>query len=89
MTSIRLDAMLREFVPSRKVEMAAPNVAALLDGLEDRYPRLRFKIRDESGAVRQFVRVFVNGEEIHQLDGLKTRLGRSDTVDILHSIQGG
>jgi len=89
MASVRLDAMLREFVPTRKVDLDAGNVGALLESLEAKYPRLRFKLRDESGAVRQFVRVFVNGEEIHQLDGLKTPLGHQDTVDILHSIQGG
>ncbi len=89
MTAVRLDAMLREFVPVRKVDLDAPDVSALLDSLERKYPRLRFKLRDESGAVRKFVRVFVNGEEIHQLDGLATRLARQDTVDILHSIQGG
>jgi molybdopterin synthase sulfur carrier subunit len=89
MASVRLDAMLREFVPPRRVTMEARTVEALLDRLDSRFPRLKFKLRDESGAVRQFVRVFVNGEEIHQLDGLATRLGRDDTVDILHSIQGG
>jgi sulfur-carrier protein len=89
MASVRLDAMLREFAPQQKVTLPARDVAGLLDRLESRFPRLRFKLRDESGAVRQFVRVFVNGEEIHQLDGLATRLGRDDTVDILHSIQGG
>ncbi len=89
MTSVQLDAMLREFVPTRKLQVDAGDVSSLLDALEERFPRLRFKLRDENGAVRQFVRVFVNGEEIHQLDGLATRLGRSDTVDILHSIQGG
>jgi sulfur-carrier protein len=89
MASVRLDAMLKEYVPPRRVTLEATDVTTLLDGLESRYPRLRFKIRDETGAVRQFVRVFVNGEEIHQLDGLATRLHRDDTVDILHSIQGG
>jgi sulfur-carrier protein len=89
MASVHLDAMLREFVPRQRVALEAADVGALLDGLETQFPRLRFKLRDESGAVRRFVRVFVNGEEIHQLDGLATRLNRDDTVDILHSIQGG
>ena len=31
----------------------------------------------------------VNGEGIEALDGLSTRLAESDTVEILHSIQGG
>jgi molybdopterin synthase sulfur carrier subunit len=89
MASVELDAMMREFVPRRRLETDAQDVRGLLDELERRYPRLRFRLRDELGAVRKFVRVFVNGEEISALRGLDTPIAPSDRVDVLHSIQGG
>ena len=89
MASIQLDGMLREFLPKLKLTSDAADVGALLDDLESRYPRLRLKLRDETGTVRRFVKVYVNGEEIRGLAGLETRVGASDRVDILHSIQGG
>jgi molybdopterin converting factor small subunit len=89
MAEVELDGMLREFGAGRHLRTEADSVEALLSELETRYPRLRFRIRDETGALRRFVRVFVNGEDIAARGGLGTRLGRDDRVDILHSIQGG
>jgi len=89
MAQVRLDGMLREFVPRLSLDTSAGSVARLLDELEGDYPRLRRRLRDETGAMRPFVRVFVNGEDMRGLDGLKTRLKPKDQVDILHSIQGG
>ena len=89
LAQVRLDGMLREFVPRLSVETSARSVAGLLDELEGEFPRLRRRLRDETGAMRPFVRVFVNGEDMRGLDGLQTRLKSKDQVDILHSIQGG
>jgi molybdopterin converting factor small subunit len=89
MASVRLDGMLKEFVPRLKLSSDAVSVRMLLDDLERQYPRLRSKLRDESGRIRPYVRVFVNGEDAHELKGLDTPIGPADSVDVLHSIQGG
>ena len=89
MTEVRFDAVLREFKAPRKAELSAANVAALLDEVEARYPRLQRRLRDETGAVRRFVKIFVNGEAIDGSTALSMPLAPTDTVDILHSIQGG
>lgn len=89
MAAVRLDSMLREFVPRLTLSSEAGSVRGILSDLEVRFPRLRLRVRDEAGAVRRFVRIFVNGEDIRGLKGLETRVGPDDQVDILHSIQGG
>lgn len=89
MPQVKLDGMLRDFVTRLSVDAHATSVSGLLDELEGEFPRLRHRLRDEAGTMRQFVRVFVNGEDVRGLDGLQTRLGPKDQVDILHSIQGG
>ena len=89
MATVVLDPMLAEYVPKRRLTSSAPSVAELLGELEERYPALRFRIRDEHGSVRRFVRIFVNGRELGSLQGSATALGPGDTVDVLHSIQGG
>lgn len=89
MAEVRLDSMLSQFVPVRTVRSPARTVGALLDDLESRYPRLKHRLRDETEAVRPFVRIFVNGKEVRR-DGVRSRrLAPEDEVDILHSIQGG
>lgn len=89
MPTVLLDAMLREFTARRRWTVGAASLGELLDQLESAAPRLRFRIRDESGRVRPFIRIFVNGEAIDPGAPLGRSLAQSDTVDILHSIQGG
>jgi len=81
--------MLREFASTARFSSDAPDVGALLDDLERRYPRLKWKLRDESGAIRRYVNVFVDGENVTHGTGLGTPLAGARTVDILHSIAGG
>ena len=89
MVAIHLDGFLREFVRVRQVESTAPTVRGALEELERRYPRLGGKLRDEGGTIRRFVRVYLNGEDVHGLGGLDTPVRTEDRIDILHSIAGG
>lgn len=89
MPEVYLDAMLSQFVAQRRLRSPATSVEGLLDDLESRFPRLRNRLRDETRALRPFVKVFVNGEEIPHSDGAATPLEPRDEVEILHSIQGG
>jgi len=86
---VRLDGMLREFAPTSRLRSNAVTVGALLDELEGRFPRLRSKLRDETGALRRYVNVFVDGENVTTRSPLSTSLVGEHTVDILHSIAGG
>ncbi|MCI4361556.1 MAG: MoaD/ThiS family protein [Thermoplasmata archaeon] len=89
MASVRLDSMLREFLPRTRLSTDAVSVRSMIEDLERQYPRIRSKLRDETGRLRPYVRVFVNGEDVHELNGLDTPIGAADSVDVLHSIQGG
>jgi sulfur-carrier protein len=89
MAEVHLDAMLREFAPRPRYDSQAATVTELIDELERQWPRLRFKLRDETGQLRKFVRVFVDGEDVSRTPGLTTPLDGARTVDILHSIAGG
>ena len=89
MVEVRLDAMLREFGAPARTDVPAESVKAVLEGLERQYPRLKHRIRDETGTVRRYVRIFVNGEAIPEPAGLDVPLRAEDRVEILHSIQGG
>jgi len=89
MATVRLDGMLREFIDRRTVTTDALNVEGVLNQLEAEFPRLRRRLRDETLTVRPFVRIYVNGEDISTLQGVRTPLRAEDSVEILHSIQGG
>ncbi|HTT16106.1 MAG TPA: MoaD/ThiS family protein [Thermoplasmata archaeon] len=89
MAEVHLDAMLREFSSRRDFVSEAPTVGDLLDELERDAPRLRYKLRDETGALRRYVKIFVDGEDVSRAPDLRVSLSGVRTVDILHSIAGG
>jgi len=89
MLEVHLDSWLREFGPKGNEKLEADSVERLLDVLEQRYPHLRFKIRDETGHLRRYVRVFVDGDDVSETTGVGTSLKGARTIDILHSVAGG
>ncbi|MGA8664976.1 MAG: MoaD/ThiS family protein [Thermoplasmata archaeon] len=89
MLEVHLDGWLRQFGPKTKEKVEADSVEHLLDELESRYPGLRFKLRDENGRLRRYVRVFVDGGDVSGTTGVSTSLANATTVDIIHSIAGG
>ncbi len=86
---VRFDNWLREYGPRGPEKVEADSVARLLDVLEERHPRLRFKVRDETGKLRRYVRVFVDGSDVSGTTGVATSLAGAKTIDILHSVAGG
>ena len=72
-----------------KVEIDAGDVQELLDTLEARFEGLRGLIRDAGGQVHHHVNVYVNGEEIGNLQGPGTRLKDGDEVSIIPAMAGG
>lgn len=89
MASVRLAGMLQEFAPGSEHMVDAPDLSALLDRLEARFPKLRGKVRDQSGTLRRSVKVFVNGQELPRTWEIGAPLRAGDRVEIINSIQGG
>jgi molybdopterin synthase sulfur carrier subunit len=72
-----------------EVELEAGTVGQLVDGLEGAYGGMAEKLLDEGGAIRRYVNIFVNDEDIRFLDGKDTPLNDGDNVSIVPAIAGG
>ena len=72
-------------------ELAFPaaNLHAVLEELEQRYPKLHRSICDETGAVRRHINLFVNTNHMRDFDGLDTALEPGDVVTIMTAVSGG
>ena len=88
--NVKIPTPLRRFA-GEKSELAvdARDVAGALETLLGAYPSLRPQLLAESGAVRSFVNLFVNGEDVRFLDGQKTPVKDGDTLAIIPAIAGG
>ncbi len=90
---VRVPTALRQTVGGRSVLafdlVDGATVDALLDAVAAAHPALERRIRDEQGALRPHVNVFVGDEDVRSLDGSGTVLQPDDEVSIVAAISGG
>lgn len=61
----------------------------VLDAAVVTRPQLGARIRDETGALRRHVNVFVDGQDVRLAGGLDALVGPDAVVHILPSVAGG
>ena len=71
------------------IQLHAVTVSSAIDELESRFPAIRGRLRDESGAMRRFVNLYVNGEDVRFQHGLETALKAGDELSIVPAVAGG
>ena len=71
------------------VEPAGDTLADLLDALAAEHPMLARRIRDETGQVRRFVNVYVDGDDVRFEGGLQATVRDGAEVQVLPSVAGG
>ena len=67
----------------------APTLETAIAHVNGQYPGFRDRLLDETGDIRSFINVFVNGEDVRFLDGVATRLAAGDDVSIVPAAAGG
>lgn len=71
------------------LQPAGGTLADVLDRLAADHPLLGRRIRDETGAVRRFVNVYVDGDDVRFEGGLATTVRDGAVVQVLPSVAGG
>src|SRR5436189_4370932 len=88
--TIAIPTALRQFVDGQaKIEVEAANAGEALDQLAGLYAELRLHLFDDRNALRSFVNVYLNDEDIRHLSGPGTVLKDGDLLMIVPSIAGG
>ena len=64
-------------------------VGELLDAVTSGYAVIARRLRDETGALRRFVNVYVDGDEVRRLQGLETEVAPGQEVLVIQSVAGG
>jgi len=67
----------------------ATPLRVVLDAAVVTRPRLGARIRDETGALRRHVNVFIDGQDVRRLGGLDVLVRPDAVVHILPSVAGG
>ena len=91
-----MSATVRIPTPLRKVTNGADkasvdgnSIAEVIDSLENTFPGIKKRICEESGELRSFVNIFVNGEDIRFSDGINTSISSGDEISLVPAVAGG
>ena len=90
MATIRIPTPLRKLTEGKEeVAASGATVGEVISNLDQAYPGIKARICDDSGAVRKFVNIFANDEDIRFLQNLDTPVKDSDEISIVPAIAGG
>jgi MoaD family protein len=88
--TVRLPTLLRVHADgAATVDAEGATVGEVFGELTSRYPALADQLVDGDGALRKFVNVYRNDDDIRYLDQLDTKVVDGDTISILPAVAGG
>lgn len=88
--TVFIPTALRQFAGERaEIEVEASTVGDALDKVMSDSPELRKHLYSEGGALRNFVNVYVNDEDVRAAQKLETPVKDGDTISIIPAIAGG
>jgi len=88
--TIRIPTPLRKLTNEQDVVTGdGGTLIACIDSLDGQYPGLKERLLDETGELRRFVNIYVNGEDVRFAEGVNTALKAGDEVSIVPAVAGG
>lgn len=79
MTTVLIPTPLRRLTANQsRVEIAGDTVGQVITNLDGTYPGIGERLLDQNGAIKRFINVFVNNDEICTLQGADTPVVASD-----------
>jgi sulfur-carrier protein len=72
-----------------EVTVEGGDIREVISNLEAQFPGVKARLCDENGALRRFVNIYINEEDIRFLKGESTSLKDGDEVSIVPAIAGG
>ena len=92
--TVRIPTPLRKLTNEQDTLTANPpaaggTLAQLIDALEHDYPGLKERLCDETGELRRFVNIYINGEDVRFMAGLQTPVESGAEISIVPAVAGG
>ncbi len=88
--TVRVPTILRTYTGgSSTVAAEGSTVGEVIDNLEGAHPGIRSRVVDEAGALRRFVNIYLDDDDIRFGDGLASPVPDGATVSIIPAVAGG
>ncbi len=86
---VSIPTILRSYTDgAKRVSADGETLGSVVDDLDRKHPGLRERLI-EGAALRRFVNVYLNDEDVRFLSGLDSQVGDGDSVTILPAVAGG
>ena len=88
--TVRIPTPLRRVTNGQdKASVDAGTLDEVIGSLESQFPGVKARLCDDSGEIRNFVNIYVNGEDVRFLHGLSTATKAGDEISIVPAVAGG
>ena len=90
--SVRIPTILRTYTGGESevgVEPAEDTLAGVIEALEVAAPGIRARVLDDTGALRRFVNIYVDDDDVRFTDGLATPTPAGAKISIIPAVAGG
>jgi molybdopterin converting factor small subunit len=86
---VRIPTILRPYTKDQKaVNAEGATLSAVITNLDSNYAGLGERLL-ENGALRRFINVYINDEDVRFLGGLEAPIKDGDSITILPAVAGG
>ena len=86
---VRIPTILRPYTKDqKKVEATGSTLAEVISNLDSQFAGLGERLL-ENGALRRFINVYVNDEDVRFLGSLEAQIKDGDSITILPAVAGG
>ena len=87
---VRIPAPIRRVTNGQdKVTVQGATLNEVILSMEAEFPGVKDRLCDDQGEIRNFVNIYVNGEDVRFLDGLSTATNSGDEISIVPAVAGG
>jgi molybdopterin synthase sulfur carrier subunit len=88
--TVRIPTPLRRVTNGQdRVAVDGATLSEIIGSLDSQFPGLKNRLCDDSGELRNFVNVYINGEDVRFLQGLGSTTKSGDEVSIVPAVAGG
>jgi molybdopterin synthase sulfur carrier subunit len=86
---VRIPTILRPYTKDQKtVEAEGATLSALISNLDSQYAGIGERLL-EDGALRRFINIYINDEDVRFLGSLDAKVKDGDSITILPAVAGG
>jgi len=88
--TVRIPTILRTYTGGEaEVTAAGATLQEVLNDLEVQFPGIAARVLDDNGALRRFVNIYVNDDDVRFIDGLNSPTADGAQISIIPAVAGG